>query len=517
MPYETLAALSLSEAPNSGFVAALPYVQENITRIVLIRSQEKGINYGLDPLAAIMRMLHDGRVGMFADVIPAEASSSDYLDRIVHRLDGPESDGGSLTFTLALFEASKNHDKARSLLATDGLAPNTVEALRVAAASYEAALKSAETAQGETAVYSRVLHLLGEVYVARQRLGVDFDLETSFSIEGAMGAYSSLDDLGEKGWNEIPGSQNASYAEAQRTLWAEIQEACLNSADFYLARSVSDPARADDHASSAARIYSRYLGFFQQYTQNPQSEGVPDAAYFGAYEAARGFGDAFMAYSTRPTPTQVDLATRRYRSALHLFPFDPRLWPALTSALERHGRESEYMSLASPVADFVASSRSIHNWVAQRDHSWQEIATLRRALADTQVIMLLGFAGAQGLADLENQLATLRQQRKEAHGKLLTLSNEQRADAPPASPAPDGPNTREILDRPERERLARRIQEATAALDRLDRQIETAERALPLYKATQDVDGLIDDLRTRRDHPVHTLLRRMYREAQGQP
>jgi len=85
------------------------------------------------------------------------------------------------------------------------------------------------------------------------------------------------------------------------------------------------------------------------------------------------------------------------------------------------------------------------------------------------------------------------------------------------SPAPDGPNTREILDRPERERLARRIQEATAALDRLDRQIETAERALPLYKATQDVDGLIDDLRTRRDHPVHTLLRRMYREAQGQP
>jgi hypothetical protein len=518
-PYEMLAALSLSESPNSGFVAALPYVQENIARIVLIRSQEKGINYGLDPLAAIMRMLHDERVGMYADVIPSEASSSDYLDRIVHRLDGPESDGGSLTFTLALFEAAKNHDKARSLLATEGLAPETVEAMRIAAASYEAALKSSETAQGKTAVYSRVLRLLGEVYVARQRLAVDVDLETSFSIEGAMSAYASLEGLGEEGWNAIPGSQSESYTDAMRGLWAEIQEACLNAADFYLARSVTDPARSDEHAKSAARIYSRYLAFFQRYTEKEQSEGVPESAYFAAYEAARGFGDSFMAYSAKPSPTQVELATRRYRSALHLFPFDPRLWPALTEALERHGRENEYMTLAAPVADFVAGSRSIHNWIAQREASWKEISTLRRALADTQVIMLLGFGGAQGLTDLEGQLTTLRGQRGEVHAKLTGLAAKRSApgaDAPPASPAPGMPSAREVLDRPGRERLERRIHETTAALNRLDRQIEAAERALPLYRATQQVDGLIADLRTQRDHPVHTLLRRMYRESQGQ-
>ena len=518
-PYETLAALSLSDAPNSGFVAALPYVQENIARIVLIRSQEKGITVGLDPLAAIMRMLHDGRVGMFADVIPAEASASDYLDRIVHRLDGPESDGGSLTFTLALFEAGKNHDKARSLLATEGLSRETVEAMRVAAASYESALATSETAQGQTAVYSRVLRMLGEVYAARQRLSVDVDLETSFSIEGAMGAYASLEQLGAEGWNSIPGSQGESYPEALRNLWAEIQEACLNAADFYLARSVSDSARADEHARSAARIYSRYLSFFQQYTQNELTAGVPDSAYFAAYEAARGFGDAFMAYATKPSPTQVELATRRYRSALHLFPFDPRLWPALTEALERHGRENEYMNLAAPVSDFVAGSRSIHTWIANHEDSWQTIATLRRALADTQVIMLLGFGAAQGISDLENQLGTLRVKRTQVHSKLLALSREQKSSqdaAPPASPAPGALSTREILDRPERERMQRRINEATAALNRLDRQIETAERALPLYQSTQEVDGLIDDLRTRRDHPVHRLLRRMYREAQQQ-
>ena len=34
-------------------------------------------------------------------------------------------------------------------------------------------------------------------------------------------------------------------------------------------------------------------------------------------------------------------------------------------------------------------------------------------------------------------------------------------------------------------------------------------------RATQDVDGMISALRTQRDHPVHTLLRRMYRESQS--
>ena len=72
-----------------------------------------GIDSGLDPLGAVVRLLADGRVGGHPDVIPLAASSKDYLTRIVERLDGPESDAGSLTFTLALFEARKFHDAAR--------------------------------------------------------------------------------------------------------------------------------------------------------------------------------------------------------------------------------------------------------------------------------------------------------------------------------------------------------------------------------------------------------------------
>lgn len=516
-PYDSLASLSLSESPNSGFVAALPYVHENIARIVLIRSQEKGVIYGLDPLGAIVRMLGDQRIGMYADVIPASASSSDYVDRIVRRLDGPESDGGSLSFTLALFQAGRSHDRARSMLAGESITPETVEALRIAAASYESALNASETPQGQAAVYTRMLRLLGEVYMARQRLESEIDLETPFTIEGAMSTYGSLSDLGEEGWNSISGADGESYALVQRALWEEIQETCLNAADFYLSQVQSASVNSDEYARIAARIYSRYLSFFQTYTQGEHTVGVPDSAYFAAYEAARGFGDAFMLYSDKPSPTQVELATRRYRSALHLFPFDPRLWPQLTAALERHGREDEYMDLAAPVAGFVAGSRSIHGWVEQREPGWEEIETLRRGLADTQVIMLLGFGGLGGLPDLEGQLVSLRVQQKAVRAELEKFVNdrEKRSSiSPPASPDPDAMRVEEVLERPERQRLERRIQETTVALDRIGRQIETAELALPLYRATANIDDLTGRLRTQREHAVHTLLRRMYREAQ---
>jgi hypothetical protein len=139
-PYETLQTLSLGDAPNSGFVAALPYLYENVARLVLLRSQRMGVDRDLDPLGAIVRLLADGRIGTHPDVIPVALSSREYVERITARLDGPESDVGSLTFTLALFEATKLHERARSLLAEKGFGEETVEAMRVAAGAYEKAL-----------------------------------------------------------------------------------------------------------------------------------------------------------------------------------------------------------------------------------------------------------------------------------------------------------------------------------------------------------------------------------------
>jgi hypothetical protein len=471
-----------------------------------------GLDRDLDPLGAIVRMLPDDRVGAHPDVIPAELTSRQYLQRIVHRLDGPESDAGSLTFTLALFEASKYHDEARGLLANQGLDADTVKAIRVASGAYETALNRAQTLQGECAVYTRTLRQLGEVYAAKQRLGVDPDIETAFSIEGAIEVYGKLHKEGARDRLSDTGySDRDQYIQAMHGLWEEIQEASLNAADYYLTRAVEQPHLADEHGRSAARIYARYLSFFQKFAQSEPRDATPDSAYFAAYEAARGYGDALTSYTSgNLTKAEMSLATHRYVGALSLFPFDRRLFTALTSALERQGRESEYLDLARPVAESVTRSRHVDAWIENAEPGADSIATLRRAFADSQALLYLGFAEESGVGNLEESLSDLRTRRDATEAELMALM-DRRDGLGRAGPdgATQGVETLEV------EELERRISDAKLLLTRLERQIDARTRALPLYKATLDTDDLSDELRGQRDHPVHTLLRRMFHEKRS--
>ena len=517
-PYETLKALSLSEAPNSGFAASLPFLYENVARLVLIKSPQMGIDRGLDPLGAVVRMLGDRRIGAHPDVIPLAASSKDYLDRIVERLDGPESDAGSLTFTLALFEASKLHDQARGLLATEGLSAATVKAIRTAGAAYRTADSRADTASGRAAVQTRVLRQLGEIYAAKQRLGVDPEIETPFTIEDAIDVYTKLADAEADGDFEAIGYRDRdAYVTAMRGLWEEIQEATLNSADYYLSRGAELPHLADEYARNAARLDARYLTLFQKHALDESSAGVPDSAYFAAHEAARGVGDAFLLYATHPTPEEVELGIRRYRAALRIFPFDRTLWSALTTALERQGRESEFMALVKPAAEAGTRSRVVGRWIEAGEPEAARLAALQRAFSDSLAVMYLGFAEASGVTELERGLASLRAEREEVARRLAGLDRRLggRAGAVPAKLDPDAAPTGRALDAAERAEAERERAEASALLERLDQQIDARARTIPIYVATLESDGLGAELRARRDHPLHGLLRRMYHEERA--
>ena len=477
-----------------------------------------GIDRDLDPLGAIVRLLHDGRVGSHSDVIPVELTSREYLARIVSRLDGPESDAGSLTFTLALFEASKYHDRARALLASSGLDAETVKALRVTSGAYETALNRAQTLQGQSAVYTRVLRQLGEVYAAKQRLGVDPDIETSFSIEGAIDVYRNIQHKGREDWHELGYATREQYVTATHRLWSEIQEVSLNAADYYLTRAVEQPHLAAERSRSAARIYARYLAFFHRFARADAREAVPDSAYFAAYEAARGFGDALTRYAPgRVSGKEMDLATRRYVSGLRLFPFDRGLWSSLTAALERQGRESDYLDLVRPVAEGVTRSRHVNSWIESQEPGARRIAVLRRAFADSQALVYLGFAEDADIAALEASIGELRVQRDGVEERLAALSQRREAygHSVPAAPDPGAGSDSQVGELAELELsdVASEIADSGRLIERLDKQIAARKRALPLYKATLGADGLADELRARRDHPVHTLLRRMFHET----
>jgi hypothetical protein len=519
-PYQTMQALSLNDSPAAGFAASLPYLYENVARLILLRSQELGVDSGLDPLGSVIRMLADGRVGGHPDVIPVSASSKEYLTRIIDRLDGAESDAGSLTFTLALFEAAKLHDVARGKLASEGLSEATVKALQVASASYQTALDRADTVQGEAAVHTRTLRLLGEIYAAKQRLGVDPEIQTTFTLEDAIDVYNRLAEAGDDGWGGLGYLQKADYVLAMRTLWEEIQESSLNIADYYLAQSQALPHKADEHARNAARLYTRYLQLFLYYATNEGKEGVPDSAYFAAHEAARGVGDAYLTYAKHPTSEEVDLAIRQYRAALKIFPFDRQVWPGITVALQRQGRESEYLDLVRPAAEGATRSRALSRWIASNEPESGRLKTLVSAFSDSLVLVYLGYAEGKGMDELEGGLARLTVQRDEVKARLKSLQTQLAGGshtAPPAAMSEDGElvapvGTGDKLDAAQLAQLNKEIDETSALLERLGNQIDARRRTLPLYKATLETDGLSNDLRARRDHPVHALLRRMYHE-----
>ena len=360
-----------------------------------------------------------------------------------------------------------------------------------------------------------MLRQIGEVHAAKQRLGEDPQIEIPFQIEDAVEVYRELHRGLAGGWQELGYAAHGrpAYVEAMRGLWEEIQEATLNAADFYLARSVESPHRADEDARNAARLYSRYLSFFSEFATADGKEGVPDSAYFAAHESARGLGDAFLLYAAHPTPKEIDLAIRSYRTALRVFPFDRRLWSGLAAALAHQGRESEFSSLVRPAAESVTGSRSVDTWIARNEPGAEKIAVLRRAFGDSLALVYLGFAEGSGMDELEQSLAELRVQRAEVDAELVALRGPDAGpDFAPASvdaAAPASPSVAELAER------NRAIAEKSALLERLDKQIEARVRTLPLYKATLTTDGLAVELRSRRDHPLHTLLRRMFHETRA--
>ena len=528
-PYETLRAHSLEGAANTGFVASLPYLYENTARLILIRTQEQGLAHGLDPLAAIIRTLDADRIGSHPDVIPLGASSRDYVERIRARLGGPESDGGSLSFTLALFEAGKHHETARSLLATEGISDAAVEAIHLTTGAYQRALDRAQTLQGQTAVYTRVLRQLGEVHAAKLRLGSRTDVEIPFSITQAARIYAALaadlsGDWAQHGYAE---HDRDSYLRAMHGLWAEIQEASLNLAAYHLAQGQDPTPRAAAARRQASKLYSDYLALFEHYTAPGLREGVPDSAYFAAYEAAKGIGDSIlMAAGEEPGTGPVRLASERYQSAIELFPFDWQLWLSLASAIELQGKEGDYLTLVRPLATTISSSRSVNDWIEGSRENAAQLEAVRRALTDDVALLYLGFGDASRIGELEESLADLQAKRAEIFAQIGELS--ERRDSLLAQRKqhlanPDGTRAKRALPAvssksPDMERstpvaeLNRQIGLLQESGERLDRQIKARARALPLLRDALETQQLTEDLRSQRQHPVHTLLRRLYHE-----
>lgn len=541
VPFETYRTLALNETGNAGFVRTLPHLYESIARLVLIQSQTAALDGDIDPLGAIARVLTDERVGADPEAIPSEATSKAFLDHVVARLDGPESDGGSLSYTLALLGAERAHQSARERLAAEGFSETAEAAIRDSVAAYQRAMRNANTLQGQVAVYTRSLRLLGEVYATGQRTSHLVSVDIPFTLERAYSLHARLDAAKDGDWAKqgyVDQGRDA-YVQAMQGLWSEIQEASFNAAQYYMSRKTAAGEADDESIVNAINLYSRYLHAFESFEHDVTNESLPDSAYFGAYMAARGIGDGILFFAEGDASVaQLEEAITQYSHALSYFPFDRALWSTLAVALQRSGRESEFLAVAKPIADSVVRSRHLDRWIDGQGLWSDGLAAFRRAFENDRSLVYFGFADEDKLGELELEFARLQaerdsisrsiaatrsernsldEKRREAHRLAGVISGEANTEAPPV--VASAPSDLGLASRPEGSAQIAHLGLEIARLDsshaRLDAQIAAISQSLPVFKATLGHEAMLDELSSRRDHPVHALLRRFDEEYEA--
>ncbi|MEM9176335.1 MAG: hypothetical protein AAGC67_13995 [Myxococcota bacterium] len=533
VPFETYKTLALTENGNAGFVRTLPHLYESVARLILVQSQTAALDGDIDSLGAIVRVLTDERVGADPDAIPADATSKAFLDHVVARLDGAESDGGSLSYTLALIEAERAHQRARKSLVDHGFDAHSEAAVRDTVAAYQRAMRNANTLQGQVAIYTRALRQVGEVFATADRTETEVSLDIPFSIERALALYGELHAAKDGDWARqgyVDQGRDA-YLAAMQGLWSEIQEASFNAAAYYMSRKDLEGSASDESIVHAINTYSRYLHAFESFEGDPTGESLPDSAYFGAYLAARGIGDGVLFFAGGDASVdQLEEAIAQYRTALGYFPFDRALWSTLAVALQRSGRESDFLAVAKPIAVGVVRSRHLDRWIENEGAWGQEMASFRNAFENDRSLVYFGFADETKLPELEAEFARLQaerdavearvastrdareelnEERREAHRLAAQLSGENAAPAPPAVAI--GGNGRT----PHSERIAQLgldLERLGSNHERLEARIRAIAHSLPTFKATLGHEALQGELAAQRDHPVHGLLRRYAEE-----
>jgi hypothetical protein len=248
-------------------------------------------------------------------------------------------------------------------------------------------------------------------------------------------------------------------------------------------------------------MYTTYLALFSRFARTRERDAVPDTAYFAAYEAARGAGDALLASSRQPTTAEVKQAVRYYERAVELFPFDRQTWALLFDALARRGAEQQFDAFVERAGWSAARSAALADWIEREADGAPQLAAWRSALADAGVRALLGFASDEEIARLDAEWLELSGQRDAQQARLVALE-ERRSGSVPAAIDP----AREHRD------LAVELAITRERLGKLGTRLEARSRAVKLYRGLLAADGLARELARDPDHPAHSLLRQLYLE-----
>src|SRR5690606_14837925 len=111
-------------------------------------------------------------------------------------------------------------------------------------------------------------------------------------------------------------------------------------------------------------------------------------------------------------------------TALAYFPFDRALWSTLAVALQRAGREADFLAVAQPIANRVVHSRHLERWIAGASADADVLEKFRRAFDNDRTLVYFGFADETKVGALEQELARLAAERAEIARTIAATRSE---------------------------------------------------------------------------------------------
>ncbi len=523
---EEFSVLKVPSTPVSmkGFAFSVPYLYENIANMILRKAIVQCELRNTGALGAVILALHER--------LSLPNGYTDTVKTIVNRMSGPKSDANNLFYTVIFLEAEQHRFSSQKALNESGLSSEAEETFSKSGRYYNLSYDSANTSQGRAAVLSDYMDLVSFAY-SRLPMREEIDNDSIFArmsvhqgnltVSKAMDLFDELSDseIRLNDWEQHGFAQRSDYLAAMHSLWSSIVEISLWSA-YYHEKEISDEDYQiySDNVIKTEAALLLYLDFFERYLGNGYMDIIPDNAYFNAAEAAA----KYSSLNSRLAPYSSGMANykKAFNSILQyveIFPFNPEAVMELAHQVNEMGKPGLYVKYVLPIASKLKEMRLTQSLQDGEggDPLISSLVDLQQAIPDIMMkantlIYLRGNGAKTVREDIKlKQKGIFNKSRTYVSTDIsgVTSDNYDQVssvlndiiDQLSSGPVMKGDSGRDrfILDVKQLKEEITALQEAEQIMADMDKYTETSR-------------NIRKELAQKIDHPLHTVLRRVFYE-----
>jgi hypothetical protein len=406
------------------------FYYRNIINLVVNRAIISRKMEDLNALGPLFQMLKERNLG-------EKDGEGKYFTTLVQRItDGfaaPDSDRYRLNFTVAVIESKRLQLAAAAKLDAEGMSVGAQSTFEQAILFNELALKWAASRRSSGVVMAVIDHLDSTSF-AIQRLADNEKApaykffatlpsqEASSTLLTAMAIFNDIALYADGGWKKAGYESRELYLNAVHRFWRAIMELSLWTGDYYLAKLTvaTEPGSIHRFAGPMQVVLESYIDFLAAQESRGFPEVIPDAACFGAAEAAEKLAFAFQKVNMYSTDnTDYNLWFLHRLQASEFFPFAPREIIQTAEVLKRDGRYNLFYDYFLPLAGRLKQSPAVKRWVEEHpSDSAKEISAYVNSLEYLVAAVSGGSSAEEGKgAGVTTYDASFRKLREELQRK----------------------------------------------------------------------------------------------------